>query len=66
MIMNLIRNIIISTSLSFGFISILHAQAYLPYPEGKLTGEQIAQQAFAVWVGSLMGMLRQCMEGSES
>ena len=25
-----------------------------------------AQQAFAVWIGSMMGMLRQCMEGTES
>jgi len=52
MIMKLISNIIFSTSLSF--VSISHAQTYLPYPEGKLTGEQIAQQAFAVSHGKFV------------
>jgi len=31
-----------------------------------MDGVDDAQQAFAVWAGSLMGMLRQCMEGTES
>ena len=31
-----------------------------------MDGVDDAQQAFAVWIGSLMGMLRQCMEGTES
>jgi len=30
-----------------------------------MDGVNDAQQAFAVWVGSLMGMLRQCMESSQ-
>ena len=31
-----------------------------------LDGVDDAQQVFAVWVGSLMGMLRQCMQSLES
>lgn len=31
-----------------------------------MDGVEDAQRAFAVWTGSLMGMLRQCMEGTES
>ena len=31
-----------------------------------MDGVDDAQQAFAVWTGSLMGMLRQCLEGTES
>jgi len=36
------------------FFSILHAQKILPYPEGKITGEQIAQQVYAVAHGNLV------------
>ena len=31
-----------------------------------MDGVEDAQRALAVWTGSLMGMLRQCMEGTES
>jgi len=31
-----------------------------------MDGVDDAQQAFAVWVASFMGLLRQCMEGTES
>ena len=31
-----------------------------------MEGVDDAQQVFAVWVGSLMGMLRQCMQSLES
>lgn len=47
-------NIIFSLCIVSGSITALQAKTALPYPEGKLTGEQIAQQAYAVSHGKFV------------